>query len=188
MEILTKAGLSKRYDEIVAKIKQGAIFIHPTDTIYGLGCNAFDAAAVLKIRTLKQQFHQPFSIWVPSLQWVEEHCYISAEARKWLLRLPGPYTLILKLKANGVLAEAVTLKKETIGLRYPNHWFRKVVEKAEVPIVTTSANKTSQPFMTTLEDLDPTIASGVAFMIYEGEKQARPSKIINVVEGTVKER
>lgn len=188
MEILTKAELSKRYDEIVTRIRQGAIFIHPTDTIYGLGCNALDAAAVRKIRAIKQQFHQPFSIWVPLLQWVEEHCYVTPEARKWLPQLPGPYTLILKLKADGILAEAVTLKKETIGLRYPNHWFRKVVEKAAVPIVTTSANKTSQPFMTRLEDLDPGIAQSVEFMIYEGEKLARPSRIINVVEGTVKER
>lgn len=194
MEILTKTELSKRFDEIVNKIKNGAIFIHPTDTIYGIGCNALDNTAVRKVRALKHQFHQPFSIWIPSLAWVEEHCEVTAEARKWLLQLPGPYTLILKLRANGALAEAVTLHSKPskhsnyIGLRYPNHWFRKVVEKAEIPIITTSANKTSQPFMTRLEDLDAEIAGDVEFMIYEGEKKARPSKIINVVEGTVKER
>ncbi len=188
MEILTKAELSKRFDEIVAKIRMGAIFIHPTDTIYGLGCSALDQAAVLKIRALKQQYHQPFSIWVPSLEWVQDNCHLSVEGKTWLGKLPGPYTVIMKLKDHHSLALAVTLGKETIGLRFPDHWFRKVVEKVKVPIITTSANKTSQPFMTRLEDLDSAIAPGVEFMIYEGEKKARPSKIINVVEGTVKER
>ncbi len=188
MEILTKTELSKRFDEVVAKIKAGAIFIHPTDTIYGLGCNALDNAAVQKVRALKHQSHQPFSIWIPSLSWVEEHCYGSAETRKWLQQLPGPYTLILKLGTNGILAESVTVGHNDIGIRLPHHWFRKVVEKAGVPIITTSANKTGQPFMTKLEDLEPEIASGVDFMIYEGEKSGRPSKIIDVAEGTMKER
>ena len=67
MEVLTKAELQVRYDEIVQRIKEGAVFIHPSDTIYGLGCNALNTKAVDKVRIIKQQFHQPLSIWVPSI-------------------------------------------------------------------------------------------------------------------------
>ena len=48
MEVLTETELRMRFDEIVDKIKNGAVFIHPTDTIYGLGCNALDEKAVEK--------------------------------------------------------------------------------------------------------------------------------------------
>lgn len=185
MEILTKTELRKRFKEILDKIKGGAIFIHPTDTIYGISCSALDNQAVKKIRKLKDQHNQPFSVWIPSLDWVRENCIVSQEGEKWLKKLPGPYTLIMQLRHKDV-AEAVNLGKGTIGIRQPDHWFGKIVEKLNLPIITTSANRTGQPFMTSLENLDSEIK--VDFIIYEGEKQGRPSKIVNLVEGTVKER
>ena len=54
MEILTKENLRLRYDEVLEKIKDGVIFIYPTDTIYGIGCNALNKKAIEKIRTIKE--------------------------------------------------------------------------------------------------------------------------------------
>lgn len=184
MEILTKAELRKRYPEIRGRIMKGALFIHPTDTIYGLGCHAFLPIAVATIRKLKHQYHQPFSIWAPSVEWIREHCRINADMKPWLEKLPGPYTLILPLKRD--IPAEVNLGRATLGVRLPDHWFSKVVQELNVPIVTTSANKTGEPFMTSLENLDPNIEYSVEFMIYEGEKRAKPSVIVE--EGKVKER
>ncbi len=188
MEVLTKAEVQKRYDEIVQKITQGVIFIHPSDTIYGLSCSAQDSKAVDKVRKLKEQFHQPMSIWVPSLDWVKENCVLTKEGEEALKKLPGPYTLVMKLKHTKSIAANVMLGKDTIGIRLPDHWFGKVVAKAGIPIITTSANKTGQKFMTSLQDLNKEIEEAVEFMVYEGPKEAHPSKIINTVEGTEKER
>ena len=60
MEILTKHELRLRKREIADKIKNGAVFIHPTDTIYGIGCNATDDQAIQKIRKLKERPTTPF--------------------------------------------------------------------------------------------------------------------------------
>ena len=188
MEILTQMELRRRYEEIIQQIRKGALFIHPTDTIYGIGCNALNSQSVQNVRTLKEQFRQPLSIWVPSLEWVRQNCMVNTEAAVWLQKLPGPYTIILKLKNKKAVAPEVLLNGNTLGIRLPDHWFSKVVKKIGLPIVTTSANKTGQQFMTTLETLDKSIENGVEFMIYEGEKSAHPSKIINTVEGSVKER
>ncbi|MEW5896830.1 MAG: L-threonylcarbamoyladenylate synthase [Nanoarchaeota archaeon] len=188
MEVLTQIELNLRLEQIIKKIKQGAVFIHPTDTIYGIGCTAEDETAVAKIRRLKEQHNQPFSVWVPSLKWVEKNCQTDKKTKEGLKQLPGPYTLIIRLKNKNAVAKSVTLGKGTIGIRYPNHWFGKIVEACELPIITTSANKTGQPFMTLLENLDEDIQKGVDFMIYEGEKKGRPSKIINLIEGKVTER
>ena len=113
---------------------------------------------------------------------------INKQAEEVLKKLPGPYTLVLKLKGKHNLAANVTLQKDTIGIRFPDHWFGKVVEKVGIPIITTSANKTGQKFMTSLQDLEGDIEKEAEFMIYEGVKETHPSKIINTVEGTVKER
>lgn len=178
MEVLTKDNLRLRYDEILEKIRGGAIFIYPTDTIYGIGCNALDKKAVEKIRTIKGRPDSPLSIWVPSIKWIEKNCD-TKKAKEWIKKLPGSYTLIIPLKNKTAIAENVTLT-DSIGVRLPDHWFRKVVEDLNFPIITTSANKAGEPFMTSLEMLDPDVEREVEFMVYEGEKIGRPSKLINV--------
>lgn len=188
MEILTLTELRRRYEEIKEQIQKGDIFIHPSDTIYGLGCNALNEQSVQKIRAIKEQFERPLSVWAPSLEWITKNCIVNQEAASWLKKLPGPYTLILGLKNKHAVAAGVIPNTNTIGIRIPDHWFSKVVEKIGIPIVTTSANKTGSPFMTNLENLDSGVEKKIKFMIYEGEKSAHPSKIINIVEGTVKER
>ena len=188
MEIFTKTELTLRFDEILTKIKQGAIFIYPTDTIYGIGCIATNTAAVQKIRAIKQRPDTPFSIWVPSIEWIKQHCMLTPDNTNALTNLPGPFTLILKLKNNKSIAQNIHPNTTSIGIRLPNHWFHKIIEKLNTPLVTTSANKHNEPFMTSLENLDPSIEKQIDFLIYEGPKEARPSKIINLVEGKVKER
>src|SRR3989344_5438521 len=187
-ETITKTELRMRFAEIAEQIGKGAVFIYPTDTIYGIGCNALDKKAVDKIRQLKERPTNPFSIIAPSKKWITENCIITKEAKEWLNKLPGPYTLILKLKNKNAITKNVNQEQETIGIRIPDHWFSKVVSEIGFPIVTTSVNRSGKPFMTSLEDIDPAIRKGVDFLIYEGEKKGRPSKIINVVEGKVKER
>ena len=182
METLTKSEVQLRVQELIELINEGDIFIHPTDTIYGIGCNALDEKAVKKIRKLKERKESPFSLWVPSKDWIREHCVVPKEGEKWLDKLPGPYTLILKLKQNNVIAPSVSMGAETIGVRIPNHWFNRVVELAQTPIITTSANRSGKQFMTSLEDLDKEIKNGVRFCVYEGEKNGKPSNIVHLTE------
>ena len=103
MEVLTQTEVREHQNEIIEKIQNGALFIYPTDTIYGIGCNAQDEQAVAKIRELKGRFDQPFSVIVPSIDWIRENCVITKKTESWLQKLPGPFTLILKLKKGTLL-------------------------------------------------------------------------------------
>ena len=188
MKTQTKVELQLHFPEIAEQIKAGAVFIYPTDTIYGIGCSALNEKSVDKIRKLKERPANPFSIIVPSKEWITENCIVPKEGKEWLAKLPGPYTLIFKLKNKKAIAQSVNANQETIGVRLPDHWFSEVVQELGFPIVTTSANRAARPFMTSLEDLDQTIEDNIDFIIYEGEKKGRPSKIINLVEGKIKER
>src|SRR3989338_6751017 len=147
MRILTKEEAIAEKRDLIEKIIDGAVFIHPTDTIYGLGCNALKPNAVKKIRAIKDRAQNPFSVIAPSKQWIFDNCLVSEDAIEWMEKLPGPYTLILKVRNNSV-AEEVNPKLKTLGIRIPEHWFSSFVEEMEVPIVTTSANKMGNDFMT----------------------------------------
>ena len=189
MEVLTKHELRLRKREIIEKVRAGAVFIHPTDTIYGLGCSALNEKSVQEIRRLKNRPDSPFSVWIPSKDWIKDNCENSPAYGKWLNELPGPYTLITKLKEKEGLAPNIPNSKDnTVGVRMPDHWMQELVQELGVPIVTTSANKTGKEFMTSLENLDPEIKKEVNFIIYEGEKKARPSRLVNLADEKVTER
>lgn len=172
MEFLTREDQEK----IKQFVRQGSVFVYPTDTIYGLGCDATKHSSVMRIRDIKKREEKPFSVIAPSKEWILENCLAKMED---LARLPGPYTLILKLRKKCV-AQNVNLGLDTLGVRIPDHWFSTLVSKTGVPFVTTSANVSGQSFMTSLENLDTKIKESVDFIIYEGEKDGRPSEIIDL--------
>ena len=182
MRVMNFEELNIEKQLVIDAIIKGSVFIYPTDTIYGIGCHAKNPKSVKKIRLLKGRASNPFSVIAPSLEWINENCIVTEEAEEWLGKLPGPYTLILKLKNQGCVAKEVNPGLNTLGIRLPNHWISKLVAEAEVPVVTTSVNRSDEEYMTSLEDLDPAIKSCVEFVIYEGGKEGRPSKIIDLTE------
>lgn len=175
--------LNKEY--LLTQIKKGAVFIYPTDTIYGIGCNALNPVAVLKLRRIKKRPKRPFSVIVPSKKWIRDNCDNSAIG-KWIKKLPGPYTLILKLKNMDAVAKEVNSGLSTLGVRIPDHWFSKVVKELNLPIITTSANISGEDFMISLDDLSLEIKAKIDLIIYEGEKTAMPSQIIDLTKQRVK--
>ncbi|GIU70198.1 MAG: hypothetical protein KatS3mg002_1434 [Candidatus Woesearchaeota archaeon] len=169
--------------KVILEELRKSIFVYPTDTIYGLGCNATDENLVARLRKIKNS-QQPFSVIVPSKDWIYKNCEVTQEAEEWIRKLPGPYTLIFKLKNPKALAKNVYHSNDikTVGVRMPNHWFLAVSYQMNLPIVTTSANISGNDFMTTLDDLDPIIRNNVDYVLYEGEKKGYPSTIINLTD------
>lgn len=185
MEVIARQELALRKEEYFEKILSGAVFIHPTDTIYGIGCDATNTEAVKRIREIKQRISMPFSVIAPSKKWIYDNCIVSKSASKWIEKLPGPYTLVLQLASADAVSTEVNLGLDTLGVRIPRHWFSKAVEQLCVPVVTTSANISGQDFMTTMDSLDSRIAAKLDFAVYEGEKRGRPSTIVKLLEDDV---
>ncbi len=180
MHILTRSEFILNRDEYFQKILDGAVFVYPTDTIYGLGCNALLSRAVKRIRQLKQRQEQPFSVIVPSKKWIYDNCAVESNGFSYIEKLPGPYTLIFKLTNKDAVAKEVIPNLDNLGVRIPDHWFSKVSTALKIPIVTTSANVSGDNYMTSIDDLDDRIKHHVDFIIYEGEKRGRPSQVINL--------
>lgn len=183
MRVLNKDEFNVEKHRILRHIDDGAVFIHPTDTIYGIGCDATNPEAVQKIRQAKERNTQPFSVIAPSSKWVRENCEITPEVEKWIEKLPGPYTIIVRLKNQRAVAKEVIPNKTSIGIRRPNHWISDLATALNKPIVTTSANKVGNMFMTKIENLDDNIKKKMDFILYEGEKKGTPSAIVDLTKG-----
>ena len=164
--------------EIIKEIKSNKIFIYPTDTIYGIGCNAENTEAVEKIKKIKQRENKPLSVIAPNFEWINRHLIVDCDLSKYL---PGPYTIILKKKTPSFLSHVSPT--DSLGIRIPDNEFTKIIQKSNLPFITTSVNLTGEPFLTKIVDLNSKIKEQVDHIIDIGELNGRPSTlIINVKE------
>lgn len=158
----------------------GKIFIYPTDTIYGLGCDATNRSLVQKIRKLKRRSEKPFSVIAPSKKWIADNCILTSEARKWLKKLPGPYTLVLQMKKKCV---SDNVAKNKIGVRIPANEFSKKVRLFGKPFVTTSVNVSGEAVLKNPNKLKRSIIKGVDYFVNIGSLQGKPSKVVDLSSG-----
>ncbi|RLF61657.1 MAG: threonylcarbamoyl-AMP synthase [Thermoplasmata archaeon] len=177
MIIFTREYIDEYKEDIFKRIEDGQVFIYPTDTIYGLGCDARNEKAIEKIRKIKKRYDKPLSVLVPSVEWILRNCDIR---REWLKKLPGSYTFILRLKNEGCIAKNVNLGMKTIGVRFPDHWISIFFQSLGIPIITTSVNISGEDHMVSIGDLDERIKNQVDFMIYEGIREGFPSQVIDL--------
>jgi len=169
--------------DFVEDIKNGAIFVYPTDTIYGIGCDATNEASVELIREIKyRDKDKPISIIAPSVEWIKENCIVDDETIEKYL--PGPYTLILK-KKNPEFLKHIS-PNDSLGIRIPDAEFTKLVEKAGVPFITTSVNLQGEPFAIQISDIKKEILDRVEIIIGVGKLDGRPSTIVTETGEEVK--
>jgi len=178
-------SIEENKNEIMFEIECGAIFIYPTDTIYGMGCNALDSFAVNVIRKIKKRYNKPFSVIVPSLNWIYKNCVVEEKDEKYLKKLPGKYTLILRSKNKNAVCRETNLNSGTIGVRIPKHEISNLVSELGFPIITTSVNISGEDYLTRIEMLDNRIRKMVDFAIDVGTLNGKPSKVIDLTTGKV---
>lgn len=168
-----------RPSKVIELLQKGEVIIYPTDTIYGIGCSAYNVRAVNKIRELKQREYKPFSIWAPSIEWVRTNCHVEEQ---YLDMLPGPVTLIVKLKRP--LADNIS--NDTIGVRIPDHPFHEIVHRLGAPIITTSVNVSGEPHITSIAEIPDRFI--LVPYIDAGSIRNPPSTIINTITGEILRR
>jgi L-threonylcarbamoyladenylate synthase len=161
--------------ELIKLIKSGAIFIYPTDTIYGLGCNALNKKSVERIKKIKlRDKNKPLSIIAPSKEWIYKNTF----AKKKLVNkyLPGKYTLILEKKNKKFLNHVSST--EFLGVRIPDNDFCKIIQSSNIPFVTTSVNLSRKPFAKSIEEIERRIIKKVDVIVNSGKLSGEPSTII----------
>ncbi len=140
-------------------LRHGGLVAFPTETVYGLGADAFSASAVEGIFRAKERPHwDPLIVHVFDQAMLERVCFVPQTAKTLMERFwPGPLTLLLPRTA--AVPDAVTAGRALVGVRMPAHPVAlELIRRAGVPIAAPSANTFGHTSPTTadhvLADLD----------------------------------
>src|SRR5580704_19720035 len=152
-------------------LRAGKLVAFPTETVYGLGANAFDGEAVGRVFEAKgRPCNSPIIVHVDSTEMVPTvvaEWPQTAEAlveRFW----PGPLTLVLKKQP--AVPTIVTAGLETVGVRMPSHPVAlALIEAAQLPIAAPSANRFTQLSPTTAEHVRQGLGARVDYILDGGE-------------------
>lgn len=131
-------------EQIRDALRNGAVMLYPTDTVYAIGCDLNSKSAVERVRRIKQLSNdKPLTFLCPSLSNVAIYARVSDPAYRIMKHLiPGTYTFLLP--ATKLVPKLVqNPKRNTTGIRVPNHTVCLALLNAlENPIISTSAHLT----------------------------------------------
>ena len=191
MNELNIKTLEFQFDFLIDEIREGNIFVYPTDTIYGIGCQADNNMAVKKIFELKKRENKPFLIIAPSKEWIFENCEIDKTQKDYInSKLPGQVSFILKLKKssveNNIISPELLCGGDTIGIRIPDCKFTDLISKLNKPFVTTSVNISGEPSALSIEEIPKDIFEKVDYIVNSNEKMSgKSSSIFDLTNGSV---
>jgi L-threonylcarbamoyladenylate synthase len=154
---------SCRISEAAELIRSGRLVAFPTETVYGLGANALDAAAVRRIFEVKgRPSTSPLIVHVDSIGMARELAREWPAAAETLARVwwPGPLTLVVPKQPQ--VPDIVTAGLDTVGLRMPAHPVAlELIHAAGVPIAAPSANRFTGLSPTTAEHVRRSLGDAV---------------------------
>ena len=164
-------------------IKNGGIILYPTDTVWGIGCDATNPEAVAKIYQLKKRAETQSMICLMNGEKMMYNVFKEIPEVGWqILDLSeNPTTLVLDNPRN--VAPNLIAPDKTLGIRLVKEPFCfKLMERMKKPLVSTSANISGEPTPKSFKEISPEIIKGVDYVVnLQHEKIAvKPSTIIKL--------
>ncbi|MBO5180040.1 MAG: threonylcarbamoyl-AMP synthase [Clostridia bacterium] len=175
-------------DEAANIINNGGLVLFPTETVYGIGANAFDNEAVKNIFVAKGRAQDnPLILHISDMEMLDEIVENISELEYKLMETfwPGPFTIILNKKKN--IANQATCNGDTVGVRMPsNRIAYELIKRANVPIAAPSANVSGRPSGTNIEDILEELEDKVDYMINGGETEiGLESTVVRVIDNEI---
>ncbi len=170
--------------DITDTLNKGGIILYPTDTIWGVGCDATNSESIQKIYALKQRDpSKPLSILVDSIemakQYVEE---IHPRLETLLMHHTRPLTVIYPQARN--LPEALVPTNGSIAIRIVQDDFcQRLIKNLGKPLVSTSANVSGEPFPANFGGISSAIIQGVDYVVKQRQHEknsSEPSVMVKV--------
>lgn len=157
-------------EEAAQIIRDGGLLAIPTETVYGLGADALNKNAVLKIFEAKgRPQDNPLLIHIPDASWLEKYCEDIPPLAYRLAEVfwPGPLTMILKSRP--CIPDETTCGLDTVGVRCPdNEVTAEIIRLAGVPVAAPSANRSGHPSCTSAETVLDDFAGRIDGVVDDG--------------------
>ncbi|MDR1644385.1 MAG: threonylcarbamoyl-AMP synthase [Tannerellaceae bacterium] len=167
----------------------GGLILYPTDTVWGIGCDATNEKAVQKVYDLKQRSdRKAMLVLIDSASRLETYVDdVPAIARQLIEVSDKPLTIIYDKSRN--LAGNLPAEDGSIGIRVTDEPFSHALcERFRKPVVSTSANVSGQPSPCRYDDIPDAIKEGVDYIVdyrRDDKRKAIPSSIIRIGAGGV---
>ncbi len=183
-----------RYDEADLKeavrvLKEGGIILYPTDTVWGIGCDARCPEAVDKIYKLKERADSKSMLVLVGSEGMLQRSVKHVPDIAWQLIdvAVNPMTIIYDNPVG--VAENLKAEDGSLGIRITSEKFsRALCERLKGPIVSTSANKSGKPTPLTFAEISADIKNGVDYVCKFRQKDkasSRPSNIIKITKENI---
>ncbi|NOU16518.1 MAG: threonylcarbamoyl-AMP synthase [Bacteroidales bacterium] len=183
--------MQENINQAVKILKSGGIILYPTDTIWGIGCDATNPEAVSKIYQLKQrEDSKSMLVLIDQPRRIPSYISEMPEIAWDLIELADKPLTIIYPKAKN-LAPNLIAPDGSIGIRVVNHEFcKKLIGRFGRPIVSTSANISGKPSPSSFNNIDKEIKEKVDFIVsqeFDNPVSDKPSGIIKLgLKGEIK--
>ncbi|THE65478.1 threonylcarbamoyl-AMP synthase [Salinadaptatus halalkaliphilus] len=182
--------MDEALERAVEAIRAGELVVYPTETVYGLGADALDPAAVEHVFECKgRDRSKPVSLAVPTFETALEAGYVRATDRERAFAeefLPGPVTVLCERR--DPVPDVLTAGRDRVGVRVPDcEPALALLERLERPITATSANVSGEPSACRVEEIGHRVRDE-ATVIDAGETPGTESTVVDVADGTIHRR
>ena len=187
----TKARQEADIVQCLKVLSAGGLILYPTDTVWGIGCDATNAEAVKRVYQLKQRDDsKALIVLIDSADHLDHYVVdVPAITRELIDVAVKPLTIIYEGAYN--LAPNVLGDEDSVGIRIPNDEFcHRLCERFGKPIVSTSANVSGQPTAKRFSDIDTSIVEHVDYAVEYRRDDTTPHQPSNIIllsrDGTFK--
>jgi len=176
----------KQYDlkSLSNILSNGGVGIFPTDTVYGIGCNAFDDLAIKKLFDYKKRdLSKPINVLISNTLMLNKLVDNISDIEQKLINNFWPGALTIVFKKNPNVSNLLTAGLDSIGVRMPNNQIcLELIDNVGLPLATSSANISNEPPIAYInENLIKNFNNKVDFILDFGKIDTSiPSTIVRV--------
>lgn len=164
-------------------LKRGDLILYPTDTIWGIGCDATNASAVKKVYELKKRSDsKALIVLLDSEEHLDHYIVDVPEMATELIHVAvKPLTIVYEGAFN--VASNLLGENDSLGIRISNEKFsHELCEKFGRPIVSTSANVSGKPSAKTFSEISKEIIDGVDYVVRYRQEDNTPADASNIIK------
>ncbi|MGV3667285.1 MAG: L-threonylcarbamoyladenylate synthase [Leptospira bouyouniensis] len=178
----------RKLKQISEQLKDGGIFIFPTDTVYAIIADANSKSAVEKIYSIKKlPKDKPLSLLCKDISMASHFIeYLPNSAYRFMKRVtPGPFTFVLKANKNLPKPSIAHHKDKQIGIRIPNHiYLQELLNIHDAPLTSTSAFSNDE-FIIDIDDLETIYGHLVNGIVDGGIVKTELSTILQITDDSI---
>ncbi len=174
-------------DKLINILKKGALAIIPTDTTYGIVCDATNDEAVRKVFLAKKRaFNKPLIILASDIEMVKKYTKKINNLEKEVIAKFWPGALTILLPKNSLISDLVTSSSPLVGIRIPNDKkLQEIIKTLDAPIVATSANISGEEVITDVTHIDEELLKNVSYVCLGNKISSIPSTLIKINENKI---